>query len=523
MPTLWTAQRDDPLQFERQESFAGCVDEFRRNTLLPADTLARAENVLIDTDHVARTRRGTQALGAAAVAAAAVQGLAYYDTPTTERLICAINQGVQAWNGTAWSALTGYTSSSASVDVEMAQGVSVLYLTDGSTGWYAYDGNTLTAQGTSERDPPRKATILAWHTSRMFAAGDPDKPDTLWASDILNAGPGCWQEAFCLRVGGGEGDAITALVPLQDYWLLVAKEQSLWLVNADPSAATAAAWTVTRVSGGHGVVGKRAWCYLGNDVLALTQEGIVGVRRMAADAQNYEVGLPVSEPMQPIIDRINWAYAGTSCAMRYHQFAFFAVPLDDATHPDTVLVYNGRLKQWVGYWTGWAPRQFCVSRFSADQRLTFGDGDGYVHQWLDRDEESTTLYSDLYNVSGAAAPVETLIRTRGFQFGEPVSNKDPEFWEVRFEDSDAAPTIAFVADGQTVKSWQGSVAEIVNQLPVDLPFDLADPRPKTVRQSLVGVSPFNEAYLEISASAGHLNVRNLTLAAFVNTLEGDET
>lgn len=66
MPAQFIDAIDDPLLFERIESFGGGMDGFQRATLLGPDQYQYGENILIPDNLEARTRPGADSLGSAA-------------------------------------------------------------------------------------------------------------------------------------------------------------------------------------------------------------------------------------------------------------------------------------------------------------------------------------------------------------------------------------------------------------------------------------------------------------------------
>jgi uncharacterized protein (DUF3820 family) len=138
--------------------------------------------------------------------------------------------------------------------------------------------------------------------------------------------------------------------------LAVLKRNSIWLINTDPTA-TFTNFTASigpeKVGGGVGCVGRRAWTVDGNDLIYVAPDKTVrSLVRMASAQGQYEISAAMSLPIQPWMDRVNWDYAHTIAAVKYREMILISVPLDNATSPDTVLAWNGRLRKWVGIWTG---------------------------------------------------------------------------------------------------------------------------------------------------------------------------
>ena len=527
MPQFYQDAGDDALTYERIESFGGGMDGFMRSVLLPADVSREMVNLLVRDNFEAGTRPGVAALGGAGPAGpgARVQGMAWFDTPTTKQLVVAAGGAVWAWTGSEWLRLSGWTLPDTTSPWEAAQGVDRLLCSDGRNAMQSWDGATWTIEtsGNEVMDPPVGATILCWHAGRMFAAGFPGgvagkEEDALWASNLLGLGGATWNRTEQqMRVGTGSGDPIRALVSFTGFQLAILKEASVWLLNSDPRVGVSGWNTAVQaesVSSGVGCVGKRACCVFGNDVLFMAQDGVRSLARMQAAAGQYEVGPPLSQPMQPYIDRINWEAASGICARKYKELALFAVPLDNSAVNNAVLVWNGRLQRWMGAWTGWNPSAFEVTRFAGAQALVIGDESGSVNRW----QEGAPRFDDgTYLDNGAQYP--TKLWTRSMLFGEPVNNKVGYHSEVRIAAGNARISVAAVADDVVARAWSGSVTPAGPTLPATLPFDLGAAGPLTIRRGLRGLADFNEIYLRIESASGWWLCRNVTVAAFVTTLD----
>lgn len=521
MPQLFNDAIDDVPGFERVESFRGGANGFNTPTLLLPDESQAMENMLVLDNFRCRTRYGADAVtGGSTPTGGKIQGLLYFDTPTLEYLVAVCNKVFSYWNGSTWATAAGFTTNSAGDFVASAQLVNLAFFSDGTQNWRSWDGTTFqdlgSATGTTG-SPPVGATIITAHTNRLFASGVASEPDAVWVSDILDAGATKWNHTvWKFRVTGGTGDPIVAMVSLPDYWLLVICRNSFHLVDANPANTSAADWGIQHLPSGIGGVARRAFAVSGNDCLFLAADGIRSIKRMAATAENFEVTAPLSLPMQPYIDRINWSSAYKSCAWTYKQLAFFAVPLDSATEPSHVLVFNRRTDSWMGIWTGWTPTIFATTWFNDTQRLFFGDEDGAVNQWKDY---AATDLDTTFEDNGD--PVASLIKSRAFNFQEPISMKDAYFFEVRFVETATLVTVKVFLDNEETREWVLDLTDVQNELPVNLPFDLASTKPSTNANTLDELEEFNEAYVEISATSGKIDVKNFTMAAFLNTVRNE--
>ncbi len=572
---------DDPLVFERVESFAGGEDSYRRPTLLAADESQKLVNVIVRDNYEARTRPGADKLGsdyvnknvttatfasgatsitvgsatgilagdsvagtgipsgttvtdisgapilvisAATTAAGSgnytfvspIKGLFYFDTPTYQQLLAATNAKIRKYTSTTWSD-AGWTPTAGN-RVEMAQGVDKVLMTDGVQNMRSYDGAAFTDLGNGANSPPVGATILCWHTGRMFASGQPANPDTIWLSTRLDFGIGAWNSTVrSFRIGGGEGDPIMAMASMQGFVLAVLKESSIWLVTTDPQAEPAdfqAEQSSLSLSYGVGCVGKHAWCANANDVIFMAQDGVRTIRRMAAATGQYELSAPISEPIQGYIDRINTNYRHLITAVNYLEFVLFSVPLDSSTYNNAVLVWNERLGKWLGVWEGWTPAEWCVTKFNGNIHLTFGDNAGYVNQFKDKNSQTDDA---TYLDNGVGYPSKDW--TKSFVFGDFITDKRLYNAILRFTAGHANMTMTVVCDLAEGRVWSNTLEPSGDILGTGtLPFLLASSSPTTIKKGLRGIASFNECYLRIESTTGWWHLRNVTLGAFVNAL-----
>lgn len=530
MPYHYNDGTDDQLLYERVESFAGGMDAFTRSTLLGPDVSQVLRNMVVLDNMEARTRPGADALNTSAVAAGALQGLFYYDTPTVERIVAAINKKIYGWNGTEWTEIdSDIALSDGTAQIAIAQGLDKLLISNVTGQMFIYDGSTgqITGQGTDADDPPTGATILCWHAGRMFASGfvgttAGKESDCIYVSTLLEFGTEKWDATTrSFRVGAGEGDPIVALVSIQEVTLAVLKENSIWLCVTDPTdepANYSANQLSEVVNYGVGCVGRRAWAMFGNDLLFMARDGVYSLRRMQAAEGQYELSAPLSQPLQPYIDRINWTYASKICATRYKQYVLFAVPMDSSTVNNAVLVYNGRLNRWIGVWDGatWLPEHWCVSRFGGVHRLCFMNADNILREW--KDNESATD-NDTYTDGGGG--IESFVDGRGLLFGEPVNDKDAYHLEMRFSSGYANIRVTLMADNTENKSVDIEARRELPTLPLVLDFSLTSPGHIVLRRGFRGLPSFNECFLRIQSSDGWFSLRNYTLSAFLNTLQNE--
>lgn len=522
MAQLFNDALDDAPVQEQTASFAGGEDSFRQPTLLDPDQCQKLVNIIVRDNFEARTRPGADFLGGGAVGSGACKALFYFDTPASSQLLSCFAGSVFSYSGSGlWSTLD---HTFADARIAIAQGIDKCLMSDGQNKMVEYNGTTCAELGNTDTDPPIGATILCWHTQRMFAAGFYDVPDRVDVSNFLNFGNGQWNRTTrSFRVGNGDGDPIVAVASVQDFTLCFLKRNSIWLVNTDPANDRDGDQVNTldfsvdqdsaKLSQGIGCVGRDAWCYYGNDLLFMAQDGVRSIQRMQAAAGQWQTSPPLSQPIQPYIDRINRNAWSGIVATKYQEFAFFFVPLDNSLSNNAVLVWNGRLGKWCGMWT-WKGSAVAVTRFQGKNALVFGDTNGGVNQWKD----SYSVYSDsTYKDNGA--DYSCVLWTKSFQFGEAASDKNGRFAWARFSAGNASLNMEWVTDFVAARVWESSVVPTGDRLGIGtFPFRLSSKNPTLIKRSLSGTHEFNEAYLSITSTHGWWFLRNITLAAFINPI-----
>lgn len=530
---------DDVTGDAEQSDWRGGADEFATPTKLPANCGGRLVNCVVEDNGRPRNRPGADALGGAALSAAAVvQALTYFDTPSLEYIFASINASLRSWDGAAWATIAGYPFGANNI-VAMAQGHGKLYCSSTVGQWHSWDGAAWTAEGTGGNNPPVGASLMVWHTAlnRMFAAGTiGGQYDVLQASILDNASAGAakWSDVnWSVRIGRGEGERIMALCPAKGFWIAVGKEGSIYMVYADPAAVTASQWLIPRLSGSLGVIGKRAMVFGGDSLWVVGPDRSLreivptGAAVQAGDAP-FELLPAASEPAKPYFDRINSSAQSKIALHVYGRYLLCALPLDNATEPSHVLVWNLQLRvasnvpgasipAFIGVWTGWQPAVFVTSRFSGAERLVIGAADGFVNQWKDRADQYD---DDTFDDNGS--PVLATMRGRSWNFGTDRNPKDAESAELLFRDSTAEVDVVAVLDEEEQARWGVALEQVQNQLPLTLPFDLAVLGPRRVTRNADELIEFREAYLEVQQrTAGRVELKSMAMAAFLNTTENE--
>jgi hypothetical protein len=368
---------DDALGQDVVQSFLGGQNSYIRASLLQEGQAALLRNVIPRVNGELRKRVGTRSLGAGFVSGEGnkIQALLYYDTPVATALIAFAGKTAKYYDGVNWQPYFDADLGDKNEVIDVVQLMDMVYFTDSTKDHIQlFDGSTVT----EVTDAPR-ATILKVITNRLVASGIDDVPDQVSFSDLLDGET--WNINNALRVGGGEGSPIIAIEPWQDNNLLIFKRQGIYLMACDPTASTAANFSVLKIHNSIGCVAKKSVCQIGQDVWFLSRNGVMSVQKQLATSNNV-VAIPMSQPVQDLIERIRWEHVTRSCAVCYNNMYLLAVPIDDDI-PDTVLVYHYMTGGWTTF-TGWTPSCFLEQPYLGTSRLLMGYDDGELREWLER-------------------------------------------------------------------------------------------------------------------------------------------
>lgn len=428
----------------------------------------------------------------------------------------------------------GFNGTDASIPYAMTQGVDKLYWSSQVNSIKAWDGiyayQLSTQQTVANKQAPVNPAAIVWFQNRLIAAGLMTLPDTVYFSDFLDATT--WDRSLnSLRVGGGDGDLITGLAPWLDFNLIVLRQNSIYLINLDPSQNTSgdptqlvSFYSVKPIHKTIGCVAPRTAVQVDSDVWCLTTDGVRSVQRtLAAESQSSLAGDPLSKPIQDIIDRINLPYAYTACACYRNGRYILGLPLDAATSPNYIVVFNTLTNTWSGTWTQWLPTVFAMrTPDSYTSRMVFGDPTGFVYEWLDYITEQNEVASTFQD-NGVDIPSYGL--TRGLTVGDPDSPKTgfKSFFE--FEGGNAMVNLGYRINGyptttyfdeNPIDSSTGSLS-----LPFVLPVTLPFAGNKRVPIDIMRCGQFRDLQFEFSSTSGKLALRSISISAFIDSYLSD--
>jgi hypothetical protein len=384
---------------------------------------------------------------------------------------------------------------------------------------------TATATASISSLVPPALRLVRQFTNRIFAVGTGADRNTLYASDILDAE--VWKSTNSIIVGGDDGEDIVAIQPFYDYEILVFKPNKIYLVTADPTATTAAGWTVRLLNDRIGCASGRSVNFVNKDVFFLANDGIRSVARSIAD-DFYIVGTPISEPVKNIIARINKNYVTTCNAAFYNNRYYLAIPLDTAITPNYILVYNALFNAFEGLWSIAASRMV-ITNFSTGfatnaLKLAIGSPTSRVGHYLGyKDADSADATSDYVDYVSTGSYTSS-VTSKAYEFDDRIAQKFGSHYEIEFYNSgstNASISMRRDTDGTTV----GIASNVDTRsaggitLPFTLPATLSAQTVKRVANSLRSYQKWRNMRMIVSAPSKKLSIRGILLAANPDTIE----
>ncbi len=192
----------------------------------------------------------------------------------------------------------------------------------------------------------------------------------------------------------GDGNNITRIIEYKDNYIIVFKNNTVYyLGNVNVPIADGFDLidyvTVSPISTEFGLVASNAVASSGEMVAYLSKNGVMTLQRNA-QGNMTGIDIPLSAPIQPLIDRINWDYVGNACAVEFNNYLLFSVPLDTSHINNVILVYDmllGPNGAWACVWTSNVPMP--VKFYKDVDRLYAVCTDGHIREFM-----KETLYSD---------------------------------------------------------------------------------------------------------------------------------
>jgi hypothetical protein len=231
----------------------------------------------------------------------------------------------------------------------------------------------------------RRLWLPYWYTSATTPT-DRDIRDEIVASDIMDF------NTFDVignqfRPTAGQSDFTVQLTPFTKDSLVIFNRKSIHLMTGISGSLADVSTNVVTTE--IGCSARKTVVQVANQIMFLSDQGIYSITFL--DEYNLRgTGTPLSETIQPYIDRINQDYAHLSCAVYFNNRYWIALPIDssvgagDATKLNTIIVYNFINGGFESIDTvnsaEFAIRELLVGREGAQNALYVSTEEGGIHK-----------------------------------------------------------------------------------------------------------------------------------------------
>lgn len=218
---------------------------------------------------------------------------------------------------------------------------------------------------------------LEFAFSQAWGSGDADNEGKVFFSDIASCtstgfgDPGN-QAIHSITLGGGRRQNVVAIRGFRNQEVviflsdrieeIIVEEDENTAITDITAAITTRLWARKIIDDTIGCCSQRSVVKVADDIFFCDQYANVrSLKRTALDAAQGTTSLPISDPIQSYIDRINRPYAGRIAATHWQRWYVISFPLDSATTPSHTFRYDTTLNAWEGPYPGVAANAWTVA------------------------------------------------------------------------------------------------------------------------------------------------------------------
>lgn len=237
------------------------------------------------------------------------------------------------------------------------------------------------------------------------------------------------------RIASGGADKVVGIQPFADDNLLIFCRNSIHIIaGAGGDLSNTVVKEITREVG---CVARKSIIQVGNQVFFLSDNGVYSID--FGDLYNLRgATLPLSESIQPIISRINPDFADRAVASYHDNRYYIAVPLDNSSENNSLLIYNFINAGWESVDTvndlAWNIRNLLRSSAGGLNKLFVINSVGGVNQ-VDARFDAVDLIAVQTGNEGVTRPIVSKVATRAYTMGT-IDKKRYGSFEVQMESSD---------------------------------------------------------------------------------------
>jgi len=319
----------------------------------------------------------------------------------------------------------------------------------------------------------RRLWMPYWYTSDTTPA-DREIRDEIVASDIMDFDTvDVIGNQF--RPSAGQSDYLVQLTPFTKDSLVVFNRKSIHLMTGISGSLADVSTNVVTTE--IGCSARKSVIQVANQIMFLSDQGIFSVEFL--DEYNLRgTGTPISETIQPFIDRINQDYVHLSCGVYFDNKYWLALPLNSesgalASKLNTIIVYsflNGGFESIdTVNSTEFAIRELIVGKEGSQNALYLTTEEGGVHK-VDGFEGGDVVSMTAGQAIPATIPVVSQVTTRQYD-AESLDRK--KFSRAEFHIKSGSETvtdgdITFITEDPDSTSTATSISSLIGStLPAD--------------------------------------------------------
>ena len=282
-------------------------------------------------------------------------------------------------------------------------------------------------------------------TSGSSTITDRNIKDEVLISDILDSDT--FDQIFAqFRFNAGSADFVVGFQSFANDQLIIFNRNSIHTVNNTVNLVSS---TVKQVTDEVGCLARRSIEQIGSEVLFLSDNGVYGISFV--DEYNLRgTALPLSEPINKTIQRINKAHADKAVSAYFDNRYYLAVPLnkevkttDDegnitttielSTENNAVIIYNFLNKQWESVDTfgdnntTFEILDLIVAGKGTNRAVYAINKQGGIHQFDVNENGQDAIISTLGQDTATPVEVNGVARTRQFTIGSIDRKKWNDF------------------------------------------------------------------------------------------------
>jgi hypothetical protein len=293
--------------------------------------------------------------------------------------------------------------------------------------------------------------------------------DEIIASDILD------QDTYDqiqnqFKIASGGADYVVGLQPFAEDNLVVFARNSIHLIRG--VGADLGNSSVQEITREVGAVARKSIIQVGNQILFLSDNGVYAVDF----DQLYNLRgatTPLSEPINPLVGRINRSYAQNAVAIYHDNRYYLAVPLDNSQVNNAILVYNFLNQGWESIDTinsdKWNIIGFVRSGAGTTNRLHAVSKEGGVHMIDETYGTSTSDYKDYLCLGVGTSPalydINSQLTTRQYTYST-MDRKRFNSYELHLESAsniESNASLAFEIENPDSTVSVGSILSVYGQ------------------------------------------------------------